>query len=114
MTPPQNEILVLTEEEIKSKFHELGMLAFLSMNCERRSIKRNTKCPAQRRYTAERGVTFLRKSDGGSQAIVYYWRTPDGDEDFRVPEFTAPDGTFYTTDVITHPSHITADTTTII
>jgi len=109
MTPPQNEItiIVLTEEDNKTKFEELGMLAFLSRTCKRRNIKRNTKPLSNRKYTAVRGVNFLRKSDGGSQAILYYWRTPDGGEDYKVPQFTAPDGTFYTTDIIRHPSNIT-------
>ncbi len=82
------------------------MLSFLSQTCRPRNIKRNTRSSAQRKHTAERGVNFLRKLDGGSQAIVYYWRSPDGSEDYRVPEFTAPDNTFYATDIITHPSRL--------
>lgn len=106
MTPPSNHVVILTAEEIKTKFDELGMLAFLSKTCKPRNIKRNTKCQANRKYTAERGVNFLRKSDGGSQAILYYWRTPEGGEDYRVLQFTAPDGTFHATDLVQHPSKI--------
>jgi hypothetical protein len=118
MTPPQNQISVLTEEEIKAKFDELGMLAFLSKTCKPRNVKRKAKSSAKRPYRAERGVTFVRKSDGESQAVLYFWKTPDGEEHFRVQGFTAPDGTFYNTDLITHPSNIatkppSAPTTTI-
>lgn len=110
MTPPQNQnIMIHTEEDIKAKFEELGMLALLSQTCTLRNIRRNTKALANRKYTAERGVTFIKKNDGNSQAIMYYWRTLDGGEDYRIEQFTAPDGTFHTTvDTITHPSKINA------
>jgi len=108
MTTPQNQVtpVILTEEEIKTKFEELGALADLSATCNRRNIKRSTNSLAQRKYTAERGVKFLRKTDGQCQAILYFWRTPDGGEDYRIVSFTAPDGTFYSTDIITHPSKL--------
>jgi len=114
MTPPQNQISVLTEEENKAKFIELGMLAFLSKTCKQRNVKRKTRSSTKHPYRAERGVTFLRRIDGESQAVLYFWKTPDGEEHFRVPEFTAPDGTFYTTDLITHPSKLTTNTPTTI
>jgi len=111
MTPPpqDRDTVLASSEEIKAKFEELDMLTFLRQTCYPRNIPRDTKDPANRRYTAERGVTFIRKNDGESQAIMYYWMTLDGAEDYRVEQFTAPEGTFYTTaDTITikHPSNL--------
>ena len=66
-------------------------MTFLSRNCERRTIKRSTKTRAERRFTAEHGESWLRKSDGDSQAIFYWWHMLTGGEDYSVEQFTAPD-----------------------
>lgn len=78
-------------------------MTFLSTRCERRTIRRSTKTRADRRFTAERGENWLRKDDGESQAIYYWWRVLTGGEEYSVEQFTAPDGTFYTTETIKHP-----------
>jgi hypothetical protein len=107
MKPPQNHItVVLASEEIKAKFEELDMLTFLRDTCHIKNIPRSTKTRADRRYTAERGVVFIEKSDGDSQAILYWSNLLAGGEDYSVQQFTSPDGTFYSTDIITHPSNI--------
>jgi hypothetical protein len=107
MKPPQNRTtVVLASEEIRAKFEELDMLTFLRGACHTKNIPRGTRARADRRYTAERGVIFIKKSDGGSQAILYWWNLLTGGEDYCVQQFTGPDGTFYTTDIIKHPSTI--------
>ena len=108
MTPPQDSdtFVILTGEEIKAKFEELDMLTFLHQTCKPRRIPRSTKTRASRQYTAEHGENFIRKSDGASQAILYWWRLLTGGEEYTVEQFTGPDGTFYTTETVKHPSNI--------
>ena len=104
IAPQDQNPIFLTPDEIKTKFEELGMLAFLRETCKPHKIHRSTKCLADRKYTAEHGENFIRNSDGNSQAILYWCRTPEGGEDYRVAQFTTPDGKFYSTDTIKHPS----------
>lgn len=81
-------------------------MTFLSRTCERRTIKRSTKTRAARRFTAERGENWLRKTDGESQAICYWWHLLTGGDDYSVEQFTGPDGVLYSTDAVTHPSKL--------
>ncbi len=80
------------------------MLDFLKKTCKPHKIKIDTKPLANRKYTSERAENFLRKSDGKNQAIMYYRRTRDGGEKFRIEQFTAPDGKFYSVDTVKHPT----------
>jgi hypothetical protein len=106
-TPPQNiKVVTLGSQEIKAKFEELDMMTFLSQTCHRKKLKRSTKGRPTRRFTAEHGENFIRKSDNESQAILYWWHLLTGGDDYSVEQFTGPDGIFYTTQTITHPSKL--------
>jgi hypothetical protein len=103
ISPQDQRIIFGTPQEVTAKFNEYGMLDFLKKTCKPHKIKLDTKTRADRRYTSLHAENWLRNSDGGSQAIMCWWRTLDGGEDYIIEQFTAPDGDFHSID-IQHPS----------
>jgi hypothetical protein len=50
---------------------------------------------------------FIHKNTGESHAILYWKKTPDEGEEWKVIQFTGPDGSFYVADSVQRPSSVT-------
>ena len=98
MAETQDKLIILSDEEMESKFEESGMPAILK-TCKATRTDRDpaiiTNPPnTSVKHKRERGLRYS-SDDGTFRALIFEWDGPDGTPHKSIRQFVTDDGLTY-------------------